>query len=176
MDNILLCLPIEIIKGLIDGEIKDIPWVIRHYLKPPFKVYAYCSSHETFKVDGILPRLFHIKDGDSAPYISEGIPASPNQSLKFEIINGKVPLSFICDKINELEKSDKHPFNYAWNVSELTILDKPMTLGQFKHRCPNKKQKCGKCKYKLNDSPLESIRCGANITQAPTPWCHIREV
>ena len=102
MDTILLCLPIGIIKGLIDGEITDISWVIRHYLKPPFKVYAYCSSHETFKVDGIPPRLFHIKDGDSAPYISEGIPVSPNQSLKFEIINGNVPRTIICDKINDL--------------------------------------------------------------------------
>lgn len=176
MDTIMLCLPIDIIRGLICGEIKDIPWVIEHSLKPPFKVYIYCSSHTTYKVKGIAPRLFHIRDGNSAPYISEGIPVTPNGELRFEIINGKVPLVFICDKINRYQYGEKHPFNYAWNVSGLAVLDKPMTLGQFKYRCPNRKHKCDKCKYKLNDSPLESIRCGANIKQAPAPWFHIREV
>lgn len=176
MNTILLCLPIGIIKGLIDGEIKDIPWVIRHKLKPPFKVYGYCSNLGTYMIKKIPLRLFHIKDGDSAPYISEGLPLSPKQSLRFETINGKVAIVFIVDKIIEFNLNERPPFNYAWGVSGLTVLDKPMTLGQFKYRCPNKKHKCGKCKYKLNDSPLESSRCGANVVQAPTPWCHIREI
>lgn len=174
METILLRLPVGIIKGIVEGEISAIPFVIARHLKPPFKVYIYCSNLDL--MEGAEPRLFYIREVSSAPYISTGVSRLHLKGLYFEPINGKVALAFICDKIINYEQGEFPPFNYGWNVSNLTVLDKPLPLSKFQYACPNKKRRCDRCKYNKADKQSQMVLCKPMVTQVPSPWCHIRDI
>lgn len=147
----------------------------RPKLKPPFKVYIYCTKNKDKKIDSWLNLYCDSREVTTDIKLEE-----PCYQL-----NGKIIGEFTCQQIHETRwfLSPDHPswqdrFDeescltdrelyeyskggtfYGWNISELVIYDEPKELSEFR-----KPEMPTGLRYE-NDS----------IKKPPQSWCYVEE-
>ena len=146
-------------------------------IKPPFKVYIYCTAPNTKNPC----KLLEIHDSNGK--IHKG--------------NGKVVGEFVCDSIypigytidgfadiidvketclspSDFVKYGKGKPLYGWHISNLKIYDSPKEIGEFRREC-------------LEDLYCESCALYSNyaekcenealyLKRPPQSWCYVEEV
>lgn len=138
----------------------------RPKLKPPFKVYIYCTKN-TYS-GGVIKQPLYLSNNE--PFMKSKIGV-----YDFEIVNGKVIGEYICDEIQEWVFDNEYTYSYdisdddlaltcltqeqlwkygkgktlyGYHISNLKIYDEPKELSEFYTIC-NKDDldQCGDCKY-----------------------------
>lgn len=195
MDCVLISIKPEWVKEILKGN----KWIeVRKNfpkLKPPFKVYIYCTKNY-HQIDCI--RIFngHVEFYEPEK-VNIGTP-----------INGKVVAEFICTEIIPFEKDDyagncydisdddfeatsitlmddfweygKGKILYGWRINDLKIYDKPIPVTKFKqtklvrgyHKKPCDPNKQIDIEWILNGKRLEVN----HLTRAPQSWCYVDNV
>lgn len=161
-------------------------------LKPPFKVYIYCTKGPLYlnSHNGYV----YLEERDVLGYRGQGL---------YRRLNPGVIGEFVCDRIDYwnyhihdndtitleraselsrvsedklLKYADLGHF-YAWHISDLVIYEHPMELGMF--------AKPDKCPYNLNGECAyprhcyragQTKRCGGYLERPPQSWCYVEEV
>ena len=161
-------------------------------LKPPFKVYIYCTSGPPYlnSHNGYV----YLDERDRLGFRGQGL---------YRRLNPGIIGEFVCDRIDSwnyhihdndtitleraselsrvsedelLKYADLGHF-YAWHISDLVIYEHPMELGMF--------AKPDKCPYNLNGECAyprhcyragQTKRCGDYLERPPQSWCYVEEV
>lgn len=166
-------------------------------LKPPFKVYVYCTkgplylnSHNGyvyleesdrlgFRGQGLYQRL---NPGVIGEFVCYRIDYWNHQIHDDDTITLERASELSCVSEDELvEYADLGHF-YAWHISDLKIYEKPMALYEFYHKC--EKMACEWCehlKYQQVNSDERDYDCeylNGNIplSRPPQSWCYVEEV
>lgn len=132
-------------------------------LKPPFKVYIYCTKDKRGWFDfGKKERL----DGKTiGEFVCDCIiPISVKYSNpNHHIANREFPFTGLTDKqIMDYLGNGKE--GYGWHISNLVIYDKPKNLSNFHRPCDSR---CvGICEF----------GCVRTLTKAPQSWCYVEEI
>ena len=161
-------------------------------LKPPFKVYIYCTSGPPYlnSHNGYV----YLEERDRLGFRGQGL---------YRRLNPGIIGEFVCDRIDywnyhihdndtitleraselsrvsedELLKYADLGHFYAWHISDLVIYEHPMELGMF--------AKPDKCPYNLNGECAyprhcyragQTKRCGDYLERPPQSWCYVEEV
>lgn len=165
-------------------------------LKPPFKVYIYCTKGKQLNTlrNGSLKNAFWL---DNKAY-----------GANIRILNGKVVAEFICTEIIPFEKDDyagncydisdddfeaaciplmddyweygRGKTLYGWKFNELNIFKTPYNVEEFLqtkhirgyHKKPLDENKNIDIEFLLKTSRLEVNR----LTRAPQSWCYVDEM
>lgn len=161
-------------------------------LKPPFKVYVYCTkgplylnSHNGyvylekrdrlgFRGQGLYRRL---NPGIIGEFVCDRIDYWNHQIHDDDTITLERASELSCVSEDELvEYADLGHF-FAWHISDLKIYELPMELGMF--------AKSDKCPYNLNGECAyprhcyragQTKRCGDYLERPPQSWCYVEEV
>lgn len=191
MDCVLISIKPEWVKEILKGN----KWIeVRKNfpkLKPPFKVYIYCTKNY-HQIDCI--RIFngHVEFYEPEK-VNIGTP-----------INGKVVAEFICPEIIPFEKDDyagncydisdddfkaacipsmdyyweygRGKTLYGWRINNINVYKEPYNIEEFTqtkyirgyHKKPLDESKNIDIEYLLNTSRLEVNR----LTRAPQSWCY----
>lgn len=163
-------------------------------LKPPFKVYVYCTASDVHSCllggGGTLQFVYAINYKTAIP-------------VGGEIVNGTVIGEFVCDRVikygydviscakfevNGAYVKEENRYNagaclsaeemyeysngktlHGWHITEPKLYDKPKELEVFwSVRCTNKTGDCKNCEVKP--------ACINNITRPPQSWCYVEEI
>lgn len=156
-------------------------------LKPPFKVYIYCTA-DTVK------RVVFDEYGDR----------------QIELIPQRIIGEFVCEKLcwvlahpsifaghpmffqksiddacltqEEVEAYSKGKDVFGWVISQLKIYEKPKELREFQNPCKEYQRdnpQCGNCDFyrSRGEYPAECACEGAKpIVKAPQSWCYVEEL
>ena len=161
----------------------------RPKLKPPFKVYIYCTKN-TYS-GGVIKQPLYLSNNE--PFMKSKIGV-----YDFEIVNGKVIGEYICDEIQEWVFDNEYTYSYdisdddlaltcltqeqLWkygkgktlygnHISNLKIYDEPKELSEFKQ--------CHKCPYgDISNCAKHDYSCDGTykLTRPPQSWCYCEEV
>lgn len=161
-------------------------------LKPPYKVYVYCTKEKE-------PLLEVIKDGDDLYgeiYHGEII------FVKGYRPKGKVIGEFVCDRVNEIKPcfeyyADGYDIDddylsetcltqgqlreygngkplYGWHITKVKLYDKPKDIKEFRKPCPYGDLPCTKCP-KCRKDKSGYIQCFNTVNHPPQSWCYVVE-
>lgn len=158
----------------------------RPKLKPPFKVYIYCTKN-TYS-GGVIKQPLYLSNNELFMKSKIGV-------YDFEIVNGKVIGEYICDEIQEWVFDNEYTYSYdisdddlaltcltqeqlweygkgktlyGYHISNLKIYDEPKELSDFYTIC-NKDDldQCGDCKY------IESYGASFPCEDGGGWWCSV---
>jgi predicted transcriptional regulator len=161
-------------------------------LKPPFKVYIYCTSGPPYlnSHNGYV----YLDESDRLGFRGQGL---------YRRLNPGIIGEFVCDRIDywnyhihdndtitleraselsrvsedELLKYADLGHFYAWHISDLVIYEHPMELGMFAKpdKCPYNLK--GECAYPRHCYRAgQTKRCGGYLERPPQSWCYVEEV
>lgn len=161
-------------------------------LKPPFKVYIYCTSGPPYlnSHNGYV----YLEELDRLGFRGQGL---------YRRLNPGIIGEFVCDRIDywnyhihdndtitleraselsrvsedELLKYADLGHFYAWHISDLVIYEHPMELGMFAKpdKCPYNLK--GECAYPRHCYRAgQTKRCGDYLERPPQSWCYVEEV
>lgn len=169
-------------------------------LKPPFKVYIYCTK-------GKLALLRDDEDAEEKYKYDHWEFAEFHQSCGKKILSGKVVGEYICDEIKEFTFEDfwnyyisdddlaltcltqeqlweygKGKTLYGCHISNLKIYDEPKELSRFGTECnldcPS--VRCPYWKYQRVNTDEWDYDCSCNnirpLTRPPQSWCYVEEI
>lgn len=158
-------------------------------LKPPFKVYIYCSKGKDRLID-------IIRDGDDVfGHVYHGKPVfikTPESCFQFGN-SGKVIAEFTCYRVIPFLMKDGEPLflqsisglrswltkdeaaeyignqkGYAWQISGLKVYDKPKPLSEF-YRYDNSYDNAFGWAFEDREKRIPIIR-------PPQSWCYVEEL
>ena len=159
-------------------------------LKPPFKVYIYCTSGPPY-----------LNSHNGYVYLEEcDVLGYRGQDL-YKRLNTGVIGEFVCDRIDywnhhihdddtiSLERASEMSLVseddlvkyadighfYAWNISDLVIYEKLRPLSDFKPPCDGFDKRCQvSCAKITTDGKSRCTR--RQFTRPPQSWCYVEEV
>jgi predicted transcriptional regulator len=158
-------------------------------LKPPFKVYIYCTSGPPYlnSHNGYV----YLEERDVLGYRGQGL---------YKRLNPGVIGEFVCDRIDywnyhihdndtitleraselswvsedELLKYADLGHFYAWHISDLVIYEKLHPLSDFKPPCDGFDKRCQvSCAKITTDGKSRCTR--RQFTRPPQSWCYVEE-
>lgn len=162
-------------------------------LKPPFKVYIYCTKAPKGWVH--IGKNIQLDTNVIGEFICDDIIKivrvgyTMREALQYRAVKDCTVLSddifdHSCLTKNEIEKYLDGRKGYAWHISELVIYDKPKELSEFATKC-NKNCETGfnDCEYyhfEAFESTMGVMECcrvdGLKpITRPPQSWCYVEE-
>lgn len=168
---------------------------VKPKLKPPFKVYMYCTKAR------ILGELIMCKSNENSKLFGYGSVVGINKGFKKaedELLIGKVIGEFVCDRVFELKINGDDYGNYwhewddegdiqdmclsyeeletylgksvgyGWHISDLKIYDEPKELDEFRKPC-GLGTGCEDC------DDIYFVNCKNTLTRPPQSWCYVEE-
>ena len=163
----------------------------RPKLKPPFKVYIYCTKAPKGWVH--IGKNIQLDTKVIGEFICDDIIKivrvgyTTREALQYRAVKDCTVLSddifdHSCLTKNEIEKYLDGRKGYAWHISEFVIYDKPKELSEFRSICRHYDDgRCGNCEY-YDYANNESYRCEEcavdglkPITKAPQSWRYVEE-
>ena len=158
-------------------------------LKPPFKVYIYCTSGPPYlnSHNGYV----YLEECDVLGYRGQGL---------YKRLNTGVIGEFVCDRIDywnhhihdddtiSLERASEMSLVseddlvkyadighfYAWHISDLVIYEKLRPLSDFKPPCDGFDKRCQvSCAKITTDGKSRCTR--KQFTRPPQSWCYVEE-
>lgn len=153
-------------------------------LKPPFKVYIYCTSGPPYlnSHNGYV----YLEERDVLGYRGQGLYKRLNPGVIGEFVCYRIDYwnhqihdddTITLERASELscvsedelvEYADLGHF-YAWHISDLKIYEKPWSIGEFCKPCDPDPQ-CD-CRYCITHG-----RSPSKIVHPPQSWCYVEEV
>lgn len=167
-------------------------------LKPPFKVYIYCTNDRNDL--WVLRERFRKFYGDKIASMCNAKDVGGATK-----VNGKVIGEFTCNLITPIAYTTdgfadvvdcrtacmiplgfleygKGDVLYGWHISDLKVYDKPRELSEFRAICRHYDDgRCGHCEYYdyANNESYSYEECAVDglkpITKAPQSWCYVEE-
>ena len=128
-------------------------------------------------------------------YCTKGKPTFTQSAFCDDISNGKVIGEFVCDRIYDIAPTSPHKYDcgwnvyeehsrltfdefrnylrekngYGWHITDLVVYDKPRSLSEFTHGCPDNVRSCSQCEYSPNGWDCTPIKT------APQSWIYVNE-
>lgn len=156
----------------------------RPKLKPPFKVYIYCTEAESWEMRFPRTGLRQMNGRIIGTFICDEIYKIDRDCIGFNFTNPKLDLPIYLGErddlmtcLTEAELSKylgPHP-GYGWHISNLEIYDEPVKLKDFWGKRPCKLGgDCQNClRWYLDRAKCdEIIEC---ISRPPQDWCYAVE-
>ncbi len=160
----------------------------RPKLKPPFKVYIYCTKAPKGWVH--IGKNIQLDTKVIGEFICDDIfeivkvGFTTREALQYRAVKDCTVLSddifdYSCLSKNAIEKYLDGRKGYAWHISNLVIYDKPKELGEFYKPCIYAKS--GECIGIRCDKALFTRTglfddCGNILSKAPQSWCYVEEL
>ncbi|MBQ8360012.1 MAG: ASCH domain-containing protein [Oscillospiraceae bacterium] len=168
-------------------------------LKPPFKVYIYCSKGKDRLLD-------IIRDGDDVfGHVHQGKPVfikTPESSFHFGN-SGKVIAEFTCYRVIPFLMKDGEPLvlqsisglrtcltkaevaeyignqkGYMWQISGLKVYDNPKPLKGYYKECAGLDNTglCDECENAVGEECDCAVNGQLHLTRPPQSWCYVEEL
>lgn len=159
-------------------------------LKPPFKVYIYCTSGPPYlnSHNGYV----YLDERDRLGFRGQGLYKRLNPGIIGEFVCDRIDYwnyhihdndTITLERASELSRvsedkllkyADLGHF-YAWHISDLVIYKKPRPLSDFKPPCDGFDKRC-QVSYALITTDGISRCTRRQLTKPPQSWCYVEEV
>lgn len=160
-------------------------------LKPPFKVYIYCTKAPKGWVH--IGKNIQLDTKVIGEFICDDIfeivkvGFTTREALQYRAVKDCTVLSddifdHSCLTKNEIEKYLDGRKGYAWHISKLVIYDKPKELGEFYSSCNEDCTNCEMWQYVRVNADEYDMDCTSEIDRhkplkkAPQSWCYVEEL
>ena len=153
-------------------------------LKPPFKVYIYCTSGPPYlnSHNGYV----YLEERDVLGYRGQGLYKRLNPGVIGEFVcdamishcemaNADIAERQGCIKRENLLEYANGKELFGWHISDLVIYEKPRPLSDFKSPCDGFDKRCQvSCALITTDGISRCTR--RQLTRPPQSWCYVEEV